>query len=454
MDSIISSPGSRKLHRKDVGDREDIFSKLPDSVLHYILSFLSTKEAIRTSILARRRKLLWTYLCDYDIEYLSSTDKKENQNQIEKCLLSLVDTLLHKACHIKRFRFVAYGVMIDADQAHSWISAALKHKVEHLDLSLDIRTSFVLANSFSAPESLNYLNLELGCVLNIPSCIRFPGLKTLTLSCLTFLDETSAQQLFSGCPVLQKLTLYNCVWKNIENVSIKLPTIRTLVISQDPNSDELFNCKVTIDAVNLVSFSCTSQLALDLALINLPSLVDAYLEVSNRRLSLEQFAVPRAIKVLSGICHAKSLILAANTLEYISFAEDLLSVLPTFHNLTNINVCGMFEFTSKALLDILEKSPNLEVLQINLGLYGKEWTFNSVPHCFKSSLKSFIISNFEGCPTDMKLLNFLLENATILREITIFCEERLSADSEKQAEISNQLQIVRRGLANCVINIQ
>lgn len=220
-----------------MGDRKDLISKLPDDILHYILSFLSTKDAVRTSILARRWKFLWTYLSDFNLENEpSSTRKKESQNQTENCLLNLVDRILHKANYIKRFRFASYGIHVDADRANSWISSVLKHKVEELDLSLDIRSSFALANNFSAPKWLNKLNLELDCVLNIPSCIYFPGLKTLTLAILTFSDETSAQQLFSGCPVLQKLTLYNCVWKNVKNISMKTPTIRTLIIYHCPQS--------------------------------------------------------------------------------------------------------------------------------------------------------------------------------------------------------------------------
>ncbi|KAF7822894.1 F-box/RNI/FBD-like domain protein [Senna tora] len=198
-----------------------------------------------------------------------------------------------------------------------------------------------------------------------------------------------------------------------------------------------------------------------MVLINLSSLVDAYVDVSNGWSSLKQFTVPHAIKILRGICNVKSLVLSDDTLEFLSYTENLSSLFPTFHNLTHIRVLRrLYGFNYKALLDILEKSPNLEVINIyqelnpDSCLEGDEWTFSSVPHCFKSSLKSFIISDFDGCATDMQFLNFLLKNATILREITIFCEQSLAADSKKQAEISNQLQIARRGLANCVINIQ
>ena len=76
---------------------------------------------------------------------------------------------------------------------------------------------------------------------------------------------------------------------------------------------------------------------------------------------------------------------------------------------------------------------------------GEDWILNSVPCCFKNSLKLFSISVFDGSEAEIQLLKFLLENAKVLGEIQIMCTETLSTDLKKQAEISNPLQPI--GLA-------
>ena len=76
---------------------------------------------------------------------------------------------------------------------------------------------------------------------------------------------------------------------------------------------------------------------------------------------------------------------------------------------------------------------------------------NLVPHCLRSCLKEFSISNFNGKLAEIELLKYLLKNATILERMMIFCSESFEADLKKQEEISNQLHMLRAGLASCKI---
>ncbi|KAI9117563.1 hypothetical protein K1719_011729 [Acacia pycnantha] len=456
MNNLVSSPDSSKLYRHDVIDKKDVISELPDSLLHHILSFLSTRDAIRTSLLARRWKFLWTYLSDFNIEV------EHRQKQIIH-RFNQVDTILEKAKFIKRFSLAACED-VDVEKVYWWtITLLLKHKIQELELSLNLRSTFLLANCLTVLTSLNVMDLDIPRVLKVAGCVHFPCLKTLALQLMTFVDETSVQQLFSGCPVLQKLTLENCGWKNVQNVSIKIPTLTTLIIENGSSPDSILNCKVTIDAVNLRSLSYNYDLIIELIPVGLTSLADAYIDVSDRHShsSLEQYTIPRAIRLFSGILHVKSLVLSKYALSTLSHAENLLSSLHTFHNLTHLGVDReMYDFTGEALMDILEKSPKLEVLDIVDGFdpdfceTGEVWTLRPVPRCIKYSLKLVKITDFWGRVAERQFLIFLLKNATILRRIKIFCGESLSADLKKQAEINNQLQETRKGLPSCAIEFR
>jgi len=57
--------------------------------------------------------------------------------------------------------------------------------------------------------------------------------------------------------------------------------------------------------------------------------------------------------------------------------------------------------------------------------------------------------NFGEAKAKIELLKILLEKATVLRKIKIFCSESLLVDLEMQKYIRNQLEAV--GLKNCAI---
>lgn len=48
--------------KQKVMEDKDIISKLPDELIHKVLSFVDAKEALQTSVLSKRWKLVWTTL--------------------------------------------------------------------------------------------------------------------------------------------------------------------------------------------------------------------------------------------------------------------------------------------------------------------------------------------------------------------------------------------------------
>ncbi|GAU51146.1 hypothetical protein TSUD_411930 [Trifolium subterraneum] len=441
-------------------DVDDMISDLPEGVLLHILSLLPTKDVVTTSVLATNWRHLWTYLSVFDFKIPNARYESNDQNQNSvNCLLDLVGRLLRKSNCVERLCIDIFEIAVDADKVSSLISSASKHKLQYLKLSLGVQNDkFVLPHCFSAFESLNELCLGLKFTLSIPSDICFPSLKKLVVSDVTFANEESVQQLFSGCPVLQELTLYNCCWENIEQINVAISTLRTLIIYFDVLCvDYDHYMTVMIDAANLLSLSCTCHAAIEFNAVDLTSIVDAYVDLENQYPPGHGLYVAYCIfELLSGLSSVKSLDITNETLECLFFHKEDLDLLPTFHNLTHLyvyNVTDEFTTTSGFLPDILRTTPKLEVLHIPTValeyLDGEDSLLNSLPCCLKSSLNRLCILNYLGEDVEIEFVRLFLKNAAFLREIRLFCGRSLLANVEKVANIQDQLQSVRPGA--CVI---
>ncbi len=325
MDSALPSPSSKiqKLVKgQDDGEDKDIISKLPDCILHYILSFLPTKDAIRTSILSTKWEYLWTGMSNFDFDADLCCQKMNNLNlELGTWYFKLVDRVLFRdSAHIQKLR-LAFSMPVNVLRPFFWVYHAVKHNVQELDLSLPFRKAILLPRSLFTSKSLSTLKLTMECVLKVPSSICFSGLAILHLSHVTFLDDQSCQQLFSGCPVLQELVLYSCGWKNIKSITISIPTLRKLTIQDCPSGpDDLLDSEIKIYATDLISLRCQTYLTVDFSFCNLSSLVYAFVDVTNWGSSLSR-AASRAVKLLAGVQGVKSLRISNETLRvcYLTF---------------------------------------------------------------------------------------------------------------------------------------
>ncbi|KAK2448672.1 F-box/RNI superfamily protein [Trifolium repens] len=441
----------------------DMISDLPEGILLHILSLLPTKDVVRTSVLATKWRHLWTYLSVFDFKIPKARYESDDQNQnLVNCLLDLVGRLLRKSNCVERLCIDLFKINVDADKVSSLISSASKHKVQYLKLSLgDQNDKFVLPSCFSAFESLNELCLGLKFTLSIPSDVCFPSLKKLVVSDVTFANEKSVQQLFSGCPILQELNLHNCYWENIEEISVAISTLMKLGIHFDPHCvDYRHDMTVKIDAVNLLSLSCTCPAAIEFIPVNLTSVVDAYVDLENESILGNGLYVVHCIfELLSGLSNIKSLNISNDTLEcLIPRTEDYLNLLPTFHNLTHlyVHVTNELTSTSRVLPNILRKTPKLEVLHIptvvSEYLDGEDLLLNSLPCCLKSSLNQLCVLYFSGDEDEIEFVRLFLKNAPFLGEIQLFCAGSLLDNmEEKVADIQDQLRFV--GSEACVIKL-
>ncbi|XP_045829305.1 F-box/FBD/LRR-repeat protein At5g22660-like isoform X1 [Trifolium pratense] len=467
--SMVSNNASIKRHKHMISD-------LPNNVLVHILSFLSTKDAIKTSILSTKWRYLWTYLSVFDFRFFYY---QKNRNPSHS-LLDVVATLLEKSkdhlIEIKRITVRIPQVTLNADKVTFLVTSLLSLKVQDLEFSIEdlryLNARRELPLGFSGSYLLSKLTLNLtGYTLNISNAIQFPSLKTLNLKYATFPNEESVEEFFSGCPRLEELTLINCYWLHIQKLTIAISTLRKLTIHFNhyclQHCDDFDKFSVKIDAVNLLSLTCTSDPTIQFVIVNPPtSMLDAYIAFSlhfpwdDRTHALyEEYLSRCAVVLLSGLASVKYLTLSNDTFQESPYVNDRFHLLPKFHNLTHLcldsDICS---FSRTSFTKFLLKCPKLEVLVFPLGSGilrqddNHGWKSIPVPRCIKSSLKKLHITDFCGYSWDIQFVEFFLENATVLEkfQISLSCSPLSKYNWKNLADLKNQFV----GMGSCDIKFR
>ncbi|XP_065626231.1 putative FBD-associated F-box protein At3g50710 [Quercus suber] len=411
----------------------DRISNLSDSLLCHILWFLTTKEAVVTSILSRRWKTLWTLVLKLDFdshefERISSSDEEQSLNQhyhqdygnngYRFTFTHIVTRAwairnLNNANPIKHFRLCWDSNDFDPIHAETWVRAALTPELEVLDLLSGFTQPFKLPSTlFNYAKSLVVLKLKEGIVVNPPpSSFGFPSLKTLLLHSVRYTNGDTFSELLSCCPVLQNLYLETCIPNYGNNFKIIVPTLETLHLSLYPYLQRV--CRLEINAPALKYLHFRAYIIEDRPLRNKSLHLDPY------------------------------------------FTECL----PMFHNL------AFLYFKADGCLwhvlpHLLHRAPNLAVL-----VFEKEYAesdvcdeedisiikrmFNEVvPICISSHLKTFHFKGFEGLTYELEFVGLILKTARFLKTMTVSSAD---IDSEEQFRVLKELLMLPRESRTCQI---
>ncbi|XP_026395179.1 F-box/FBD/LRR-repeat protein At1g78750-like isoform X1 [Papaver somniferum] len=208
--------------------RVDWISILPDPLLHHILSFLDTKCAIRTSILSKRWKYIWTSIPNFDFLNWRGADYHLDVESDNKKFVNFMDGMirLRDMSHMRKF-YLKCDESSNGFRINSWISAVISRKVEELILILEADEPDEIPPSLFTCGPLVSLELQLpNLYLRLPNCISFPRLKVLRLFGINFRDDLLTEQLFSSCPILEDLIMRDCTWLYMENLCISAPALK------------------------------------------------------------------------------------------------------------------------------------------------------------------------------------------------------------------------------------
>ncbi|KAK8490882.1 hypothetical protein V6N13_090517 [Hibiscus sabdariffa] len=257
---------------KSVGEL-DRLSSLPDPVLCHILSFLGTKDAVRTSILSPRWRHLSASLSVLDFDECIYSVRREYRNNFK----NFVDRLLYfpNQSSLKCFRVTHYSFDGDYSRLYGWICAALLGGINEIDISS--HESLMLPPFLLTCRSLVTLKLDIYGDINIPSHVCLPNLKTLHLSRFD-LSDGSVFRLVSSCLLLEELVLELVEFPRNINFNIHSLSLKKLVLDFEGLIQEFrrdLNYVVVINAPNLVYFKYADMLAEGYRLSTMNSLAHA-----------------------------------------------------------------------------------------------------------------------------------------------------------------------------------
>lgn len=229
----------------------DRLSELPDNVIHYILSLVSTVDVVRMSILSKRWQRMWyslPVLCFSDSDDFGKSKSQKLCKFVGKCftlrkndLLNVTDTTITK---------VMLSTTYSWSRTCSWLRLVAKSNVKELDLDLPWLRKHRFPVELLCSKSLTHLRL---------SCVSFPNLHSASLPSLIslsleslLLDDHAFHNLLLGCCSLEKLLVKYC--HHLSNPKVSNSSLKFLEIGSSCAYDlgEMFR----IDAINLESFIC------------------------------------------------------------------------------------------------------------------------------------------------------------------------------------------------------
>ncbi|KAJ0240661.1 FBD domain-containing protein [Hirschfeldia incana] len=443
-------------------EEEDRISHLPDSLICHILSNLPTEDAVKTSVLSTRWKSLWLYVPRLHLHsdkfphfnaFKSFGDKFFGSNNVS-CLPNIKLTLDGHA---------SKPADDDVSYVTTWIDAAIKRKVQHLELwCLPDYSEYEIPVSLYVCETL--VSLKLHELVLVDSCfVSLPCLKTMHLRQVYFPPPDGGaifDKLVSCSPLLEELKIAWCCFapQVFRICSLSLKKLNINLSNDASTGDEV---RVVIDAPLLCSLKVNDNLCECYLVNNLVSIAKLDIALSFGLQNFDETSVASKKSIISsfltGVSKVRDMNIYADSLE-IFWQYSKLAPIPQFGCLSRLYVYLCIPGL-KWVLTFLESCPNLKSLILEWNGESKkehskemkQINFSSVPECFLSSLKFVNIkTRISGDAGEMKLVRYFLKNCAVLKKLTL----RLDCYyANENAVLKKLLNIPRRSIT-CQVDVR
>ncbi|RZC84979.1 hypothetical protein C5167_047762 [Papaver somniferum] len=460
-------------------DENDRISKLPDELIHHILSFMDMIFAVKTCVCSKKWNYMVTSLptlkLDYSLQKYGHEYDEFNIELVSKALES-------RNKYIQRLHI---NLPYEYERPiHSWIQAALEANVEDICISHTSEKIQIPDGTFSS-DSLKKLTLVIPRIpIDLSKSSDLPSLVYLKLDYIPSADGEEINKLVASCPVIEYLDLMlrNPITYH-GGIKIRSPTLKHLKIRKHEGRTSL-----SLYAPKLVSLffeSATNNVYLE----DVSSLVNATIATKEDRhhgvshygasslsnatmvakedggddMSTDLTPQRTSLEVLRNVqCLTISVPLLQDIPGLPEFLEHKDHVPEQFDNLRDLKLLQVdFSWSTSVFMiaTFLSMSPNIESLILELARY-RDWEsasnqdellmieLETLSVMFTlNKLKMVKVSNFQGSAIEMKLLKILLTKADVLEKFRIHCKpvERLS-DASVRGNIFDDLTDLRKKL--------
>ncbi|KAG2287912.1 hypothetical protein Bca52824_047516 [Brassica carinata] len=491
---IFSPEGSEKLfthhhtgrimegNKKANPSSRDLISTLPDDVLCYILSFLTTKEAALTHVLSKRwsNLLQLVPILDFDDSLLLNRRMGREQTKV---FMEFVERVLFarvkNSSPVKKASFKLSHLDLHErfDRVPLWVKRVMDLGASELCLSFggDFKyVSFVLL--YSDLKSKALVNLRIGRVYLIHHDGTFPDSVSHTLTTL-FLDSVQFtygkpgfEAILSAFPNLQNLRLHESKEWYYWDGSVSSPTLKRFVYRRDDDTSGPKPC-VKFDTPGLAYLEYSDVVAAKYENLRLDSLVEARLDllltagqIMRKNAPDNVGFVPGDVSTLfKGIRHVKILCLSPDALDTLYYRGG---EIPVFNNLISLSLGsdrphGSPYIFKKLLPSLLLKAPNLQTLIIKgLGHYVKKgwevgWhlrlSLDDMYDALSSSgLKVLQINGYEGTGEELSHMERFLGTLPHLEMVRV---THKGVDDGERRRLVNDLLCLTRASPKCKVQV-
>ncbi|XP_057808135.1 F-box/LRR-repeat protein At3g26922-like [Salvia miltiorrhiza] len=391
----------------------DRISELPDEIILGILSFLSLRECVTTSVLSSRWSDLWKHTPNLNLNAKLLTNHYQEPIQghawdAERCkYIEIVNSILqsHKAPSLKEFRISLYANKSAQCAVAKWLEFVLSRHVERLilDLVCDDTRNSVSTYAVSLEELLRDRPQDL---------IGFKSLKSLRLKGFRVSGE-AIDSFLCNCPLLEQLYIHGSFLTSDVVVCGTALRLKLFHIDNCYGSSEN---SIKVSAPNLTWLGVCATLKLILE--NIPKLTRAYYTCPFPR---PDYTKQFASSVFSCVSRLQNL-----NLNLCSTKVFLPNAIPQMPNLKKLAVGydGVaYEPVLQPVTALIRASPRLQELKLQVARPGRSHTTcKSGERHRHRHLKVFeFIGFFEREGDHIELLKYVLDNCAALEKIILNC---------------------------------
>ncbi|GLT35694.1 hypothetical protein SLA2020_101250 [Shorea laevis] len=432
---------------KRIMSSDDNIEKFPDEVLSHIISFLPVKDAVRTSILSRRWRYLFTTISslDYVFDPYDGRGAAHFMNSVNRLFF------LSEKLSILRFSLRCY-IALEPLCIDGWIRALMCRNVQVLDMGIkDVEfDALPLPTSLFSCKTLVILKLDFPLHtydFKVPQRVCLPSVKVTHLQGFAFSDNDSSERLFSSCPTLEDLVLQSCCFRVgcdnfcVSNSSLKRLTIRNMLHQLLPTK----GVQLVINAPSLIYFEHTFPDFYSYQFLDVQSLTEAVISHRGEH-GDSMIHSTEATDLLNGLKNVRSLQISSDILVYLCHHRILF---PDLCKMTHLKILRG-EFDMAYLIYILLVCHSIETLVLQ-DVSDKCIDAYFPPHenvCIMPKLKEIEILSFRGEESPMKLVKWLLIKACALEKLTI----RITL-LRQHSKIMKELLVLPRVSKKCCIVI-